>query len=328
MRKNLKTVRSLLLVFIGVCLLVNGTVFVQACKNGSFVESKATPKKCKIERPKDKEIVSMEVREKGLNADFYYDKNAKCQKAIIVFGGSEGGKSWSKDDAKKNRMRFLSKGYAVLSLGYFAVEGLPNTLQCIPMEYFNTAIDWVLKQPGIDKKGVAVIGLSKGGEASLLLASLNPKVKAVVALVPASNVFQGLGEDVRSSWSYKGEDVPFAPFVMNDAYFEGYRKMNEEGILEFKQVYKDAIANPEIDEMSAIKVEKSKADILLISGKNDVLWDSEGMCQKIMKRLNDKKYKRFYEHISYETGHNLYENEEELFSDILSFLKSHYGCQN
>jgi len=309
MRKVSKFARTLLSLLIVGCLLLSGSVFSQACKN---------------ERKKVRKIVSMEVREKGLNADFYFDKNAKCQKAVIVFGGSEGGKSWSKDDAEKNRMRFLNEGYAVLSLGYFAAEGLPVCLQSIPMEYFNTAVNWVLKQRGIDKRGVAVIGMSKGGEASLLLASLNPKVKAVVALVPSSNVFQGLGMDMKSSWSYRDKDVPYAPFIMNDVHIEALRKMNEEGIFEFVQVYKDAIADPAIDKMSAIKVEKSKANILLVSGKNDVMWDSEGMCKKIMQRLDAKKYKRFYDHISYDTGHNLFENEEELFCDILSFLKYQY----
>ncbi len=271
-----------------------------------------------------KEFISIEVRDKGLNADFYYNKYGKNQKAIVVFGGSEGGKSWSEDSCESYRMRLLNEGYAVLSLGYFAAEGLPAVLEGIPMEYFNTAIDWVLKQPGIDHKGVAVMGWSKGGEAALLLASINPKVKAVVGIVPAANVYQGISENIKSSWTYKGEDVPFAPFVNNEALFESLRKMNEEGVLEFVQVYNDAIADPEIDEMSAIKIENSKANILLLSGKNDTLWDSEGMSRKVIQRLDDKKYRRFYDHISYDTGHSVFEKEEEVWQDIMSFLKKQY----
>lgn len=240
-----------------------------------------------------------------------------------MFGGSDGGKGWSSDGFEKYRTGLLNQEYAVLSLGYFAVEGCPNSLESIPMEYFNTAINWVLKQPSINKKGVAVMGYSKGGEASLLLASINPKVKAVVAMVPSSNVFQCLSGANKSSWSYKGQDVPYAPFVLNEALFEGLKKMNEEGKIEFVQVYQDAIADPEIAEMSAIRVEKSKADILLLSGKNDVVWDSEGMCKKLMQRLQDKNYKRFYDHISYDTGHGVLESEDA-WKDVLSFLKNHY----
>ncbi|WP_409372139.1 acyl-CoA thioester hydrolase/BAAT C-terminal domain-containing protein [Pseudobacteroides cellulosolvens] len=50
----------------------------------------------------------------------------------------------------------------------------------------------MLKQLGIDNKVVGLIGCTKGGEATLLIASCIHKVKVVVGIVSASNVYQYL----------------------------------------------------------------------------------------------------------------------------------------
>jgi len=41
-------------------------------------------------------MIKKEVTDNGLVADFFTDPTVKPSKAIIMLGGSEGGKSWSR----------------------------------------------------------------------------------------------------------------------------------------------------------------------------------------------------------------------------------------
>ena len=45
---------------------------------------------------------------------------------------------------------FASHGIATLSLGYFGEPGLPTQLKNIPLEYFETVLQWLSTQPGVD----------------------------------------------------------------------------------------------------------------------------------------------------------------------------------
>ncbi|MCP4213751.1 MAG: hypothetical protein GY765_03795 [bacterium] len=113
-------------------------------------------------------VLSQPVDHDGLKANFVFPGGKKKLPAIIVLGGSGGGIGWQDFMAK-----FLaSKGYAVLSLAYFRMEGLPATLEEIPLEYFKTAIDWLKVQPLVDPNKIGVIGSSKGGELALLLGTM------------------------------------------------------------------------------------------------------------------------------------------------------------
>jgi len=108
------------------------------------------------------------VRDNGLVANFYLPKTSGKHPAIIVIGGSEGG-IWLADAWGEP---LATRGYAVLSLAYFAMEKLPSQLEEIPLEYFKKAIDWVSAHPAVDPKRIAFAGVSKGGEAVLLIAAI------------------------------------------------------------------------------------------------------------------------------------------------------------
>src|SRR6202012_2745156 len=100
---------------------------------------------------------------------------------IIAFGGSEGGL----DTISAFTTSFTSHGYAVLALAYWKEPGLPQSLEGVPLEYFDRAIDWAKKQPGIAAPRIAVLGWSRGAEAALLAASRNKDIHAVVAISPS-----------------------------------------------------------------------------------------------------------------------------------------------
>ncbi len=113
---------------------------------------------------------------------------------LILLGGSEGGLPNYYDTTK-----LTSLGYACFILGYFNTKSTPDRLEMIPLEYFDKAIKSLKSRPELKKKKVIIWGGSKGGELALLLASRNKQIKGVIAAVPSSVVFQGLGGNLSSS---------------------------------------------------------------------------------------------------------------------------------
>jgi dienelactone hydrolase len=265
------------------------------------------------------------INEDGIVADFFFCNEAKNLRPLIMLGGAEGGKVLSEWTEKINTL--VHQGYAVLVLAYFGMEGLPPTLQSVPLKYFDKAVDWVRKQPLVDPNGVGVIAGSKGTEAGLLLATTNHNVKAVVAIAPSAYVFWGIygpgGKEQRtSSWSRGGKDISFAPMVSSK---EVVIKAMQTG--KFLEIYSEAIANPKATE-AEIRIEQAKAPILFISGKKDELWPSYKMAESMMKRLKENEYAYHYEHLNYNTNHDVIQEAPESWEKILSFLKTYYASSS
>lgn len=243
-----------------------------------------------------------EVTADGLVADFFHDGTDTARQAIIMLGGSEGGRMWSKP--KRLLKALLGAGYCVLSLAYFKEPGLPTSLEEIPLEYFEKAFAWLAEQPAIMPDGYGLIGGSKGSEIALLLASRYPQVKLVVALSPSSVVWSGiprnkfdLSQYGKSSWSYQGHGLPFvsAQFSRSD----WWRLLT----LRLKDKAMEALQNSKAVEAAAIPVEESQCPILLLSGRRDNVWPTTMMSEQIMHRLDSKAYGYRYEHEAFDTGH-------------------------
>jgi dienelactone hydrolase len=270
-------------------------------------------------------VCKKEITENGLVADLFCQKGKSGQRGIILLGGSEGGKAVS--GMTREIQDLVDKGYAALVLAYFGQEGLPPTLQSIPLEYFNKAVDWLSRQPFADSSGVCVIGGSKGAEAALLLASTNPKVKSVVAISPSAFCFWGIrgpgGKDETvSSWSYGGRDVPFVPVASSP---ETIRKAMQAH--EFITIYREAIAGPDAAR-ALIRVEDMKGPILLISGKRDKVWPSQEMAERIVARLKQKEFPYEVNHLSYDAGHNVTGDAKECWPAVLRFIEKHYPSRS
>ncbi|MBG7610313.1 MAG: hypothetical protein IZT55_05535 [Anaerolineae bacterium] len=264
-----------------------------------------------------------EVNEQGLIADLFTEDTIQPRKAIVMLGGSEGGKSWSR--IKKPIALLVERGYAVLSLAYFKGQELPTTLQEIPIEYFKNTFQWLSRQKGISANNFAIIGGSKGAEAALLLGSILPQVKAVIAFSPSCVVWQGIpakrfkiGEDVKSSWSLKGKSLPFLTYPPDvqkrDLLFLRLRKMHEQALLDAENFNK-----------AAIQVEKMKGGVILISGDRDHLWPSTIMGEKIISRLRANEFEYPYEHVVYHTGHNGTIINKNCWRKIFNFLDANYS---
>jgi dienelactone hydrolase len=221
----------------------------------------------------------------------YFAPPAGHDQVVLVLGGSEGGLQGSGPLARK----LAEHGFGALALSYFGGTGQPQALENIPLETLEAGVDWVRSQPGLAGRRLVVLGVSKGGEAALLLASRDPRLCAVVAGVPSSVVWAGIDMAhpmvpvTVSSWTLGGKSLAFVPYA--EGPFRGVRDLYERSLVK---------AAPE----AAIPVEKVKGPILLISGKSDQLWPSTPMSETVMARLQAKHFAYAHTHLAYDNaGH-------------------------
>jgi hypothetical protein len=235
-------------------------------------------------------------------ADLFHDDTADLRRAIIMLGGSEGGRMWSRP--KRLLSALVNRGYSVLSLAYFKERGLPDSMEEIPLEYFETTFAWRARQPTIMPDKYGLIGGSKGAEAALLLASRYSKVEVVVALTPSSVVWSGiprnrfdLSRHGSSSWFYRGEGLPFlrVEYGRSDWWSLLTLRLKKKG--------EEALRNEADVESAAIPVDDCRCAILLLSGRGDQVWPTTMMCDQVMRRLKEARYPHPYQHLAYNTGH-------------------------
>ena len=111
-----------------------------------------------------------------------------------------------------------SEGFSVLLLSLFRGPGQNPNAELIPLEYFGTALAWLARQLEVDPARVGIVGVSKGAEAGLVVATRHPEMKAVVAALPSNVVWPGIltqprAGTISSSWSEHGKPVPYLPHV-------------------------------------------------------------------------------------------------------------------
>jgi uncharacterized protein len=221
----------------------------------------------------------------GLVGEFYPPPGGGKAPLILVLSGSQGGVP------RPMAADLNAEGFGVLALAYFGAPGLPDTAQSIALEYFERATAWLARQPSGSHRRVAVLGGSKGAEAALLAAAGDPRICAVVANVPSSVSWSGIGrpgdQNPGPSWTRGGRPVAYVPFdpgrdaVMADRYS---RRLD------------GALAD------TFIPVERIRGPVLLISGGQDRMWPSTRMADQIMARLDRTRFPFPHEHLRYDAG--------------------------
>ena len=243
-----------------------------------------------------------------------YLGSGRKQPLVVGLGGSEGGNAWTSDRWAATRNQFLAKGYAFLAIGYFGAPGTPDTLNKIAVEAVYNAIRAATKNPAVAADRVAIIGGSRGGDLALLLGSYYPDIDCVVALVPSHAVFPGHTAHFSTSlWTYQDRELPFVP--VNEAAVPFLMKHDLRGA--FTAMLQDTVAA----QSAAIRVERIKAPILLLSATTDEIAPTTPMCINMMARLKRHHFSYPYEHHAIVGGH-----AEPLkhFDLVFAFLKKNF----
>lgn len=222
----------------------------------------------------------------------YYPSAKAGAPVVMILGGSEGG--FAAGDAMAKVL--ADRGYGALALSYFRGPGQSPTLEEIPLETFTRALDWLSARPEVARRRIGLIGVSKGGEAALLVASRDRRVCAVIAAVPSSVAWAGYDPgrnlpSMKSSWSSAGQPLAHASYDFSRFATGGLRGSYEGGLEK---------APPE----AVIPVETIAGPVLLVSGRDDKLWPSTPMADQVMARLDAAKVRFAHSHLAYDNaGH-------------------------
>jgi dienelactone hydrolase len=244
-------------------------------------------------------VVKTAVHEGRLRGALFAVTGAANAPGVVVLGGSDGGNLYEFVAAL-----LASHGMAALALAYFAYDDLPKELVGVPLEYFADAVRWLGARHEVGDARVGVLGLSRGGEAALIVGASFPDVAAVVALVASGLSGGGVGADVSatgtSAWTLGGQPLPLLPPPMDPVSMsEAQAAMSGGTPFAARAGILRAIASAgaRLDEV-AIRVERTRGPILMMSGADDRLWGSELMAIA-ERRLEAAAFAHPFEHLRY-----------------------------
>ncbi|XP_077120166.1 acyl-coenzyme A thioesterase 1-like [Ranitomeya variabilis] len=184
--------------------------------------------------------------------------------ALIDLYGTGGG-------LMEHRASLLSShGFCTMALAYFDYEDLPKNLGGLHLDYFRNALEFLRCHPKVDKERIGVIGISKGGDLALSMATFLPGIKAAVSI-------SGCGANTFTP-------LPCGKFVIPSIGFSAEKiKFTETGELDFSESMDDPLdpANSEC----LIPVERSPAAFLVLSGLDDKNWPSAAYADQLVARL-------------------------------------------
>ena len=244
----------------------------------------------------EKEIPFDEITKYGIRAKFYKVPENSLNPIIVLLSGSGG--SFISDHAIKG---LLLSGYDVFSLAYFGLKGLPSVIEHVPLEYVHQAISYVKKEAP-DRK-VVLLGISKGAELALCYASRYSAIDGLICYAPSSivlphHVKRNLDDPLKSSWTWKGEELPFAQL----ASFS-----DPPGEVVYKKYMVPVLFSDAELQKSSIAVEQIVCPVLLLAGKDDLVWPTYEMSLLARHRMLEQDSTKQVRLVGYDDcGHQFF----------------------
>ncbi|MFF1299480.1 MULTISPECIES: acyl-CoA thioester hydrolase/BAAT C-terminal domain-containing protein [unclassified Streptomyces] len=197
---------------------------------------------------------------------------------VLVLAGSSG-------RIERERARILARqGMTAVSIRWFGGPGQSPGICEIPLETFTAAVDF-LRLNGAERIGI--LGTSKGAEAALLTAVHDVRVDLVIAVSPTSRVWcnvgpgrDGLHRPYRSSWTWRGQGLPFVP--LDDSWAPAQAEGEPVAIRGWYELSERTFA--ELLPPAEIPVEVARADLLLVAGGDDAMWPSLAFAEQLAQR--------------------------------------------
>ena len=237
--------------------------------------------------PTDIDGVDVTYVDEGRMQGFRFVPKEKSHKGLVIcFGGSEGSPNF--ETAK----RLAEEGYETFALFMYGMKNQQQTLRKIPLEQFEDVISYINKNIK-DNKPISVLGASKGAEYALNLASKYPEIDNLILISPSSYNFAGLDfKDYGSSWTYKGKELPYID-IKKSSFNSFLKNIIVPAIIKspisYKETYNSAIEEDSTSQEKLIPIKNVKANILMIVGEDDLMWDSLAMANKIKEQNPNAK---------------------------------------
>ncbi|MGU3576560.1 acyl-CoA thioester hydrolase/BAAT C-terminal domain-containing protein [Brucellaceae bacterium C25G] len=254
----------------------------------------------------DEDVQRQEIREDGLVATLFTPQGEGPYPVVIVLNGSGGGINEARGAL------YASRGYQALALGYFKAAGLPRYISNTPLEYFQKAITWVKEILKPADGFIALSGQSRGGELSLLLASMFPQdISAAIAYVPAAVLHgaQGAADPQQGGWSgptWTWKDEPLDHLWNNNEAVDWHPWDGAPPPHRHHSVYLAGLSDKARVEKSRIPVEKITGDVLLISGLDDRAWPSSLYSKMVAETFRQNGRNDHAVHLDYaNAGHSI-----------------------
>ncbi|XP_061199620.1 acyl-coenzyme A thioesterase 1-like [Neopsephotus bourkii] len=161
-------------------------------------------------------------------------------------------------------------GFAVLALAYYGYEDLPKQMKELHLEYFEEAVNYMLQHTQVKGPGIGLLGISKGGELCISMASF---LKGITATA----LINGSVANVGAVLCYK--DITIPPLGLSPERV----KISKSGIADIIDALNNPLEGP--DRQSFIPLEKAECRFLFIVGQDDHNWKSEFFAVEGSKRL-------------------------------------------
>ncbi|XP_053139002.1 acyl-coenzyme A thioesterase 1-like [Hemicordylus capensis] len=209
-------------------------------------------------------VERISVREGRLKATLFLPAGPGPFPGLIDLYGSGGGL------VEYRASLLASRGFVTLAVAYLAFADLPAFPEFIELDYFGEAVEFLKKQQQVKGMRIGVLGLSKGGDLALALATFCPDIRAAVSISGSSvNAFIPL--------RVKGFTIPVHPYDLEKV------KTTDDGTVDLSEVMDDP--RDPATWKCRIPVENSFAKFLFLSGQDDRNWQSELFCQEAVQRL-------------------------------------------
>uniref|UniRef100_A0A663MRL3 Acyl-CoA thioesterase 1 n=2 Tax=Athene cunicularia TaxID=194338 RepID=A0A663MRL3_ATHCN len=161
-------------------------------------------------------------------------------------------------------------GFAVLALAFYSYDDLPKDMNELHLEYFEEAVNYMLQHTQVKGPGIGLLGISKGGELCISMASF---LKGITATALINGSVANVGSVLR----YKDITIPPLGFSVKRI------KINESGIADIVDVLNNPLEGP--GRQSFIPLEKAECHFLFIVGQDDRNWKSEFFAVEGSKHL-------------------------------------------
>ena len=253
----------------------------------------------------DPALQQRSVGAEGLVGQLYLPATAGPHPGVLALHGSE---AFVLDELSR---LLATQGYATLALQYFDAPGLPDSVNEVPLEYFDRAIRWLIDQEEIMDGHIGLVGFSRGVEAALLSGAAYDGPATVVGYSGGGVAVQGtvgvppVRFTGQAAWTRNG--TPVAPAEAVETAFSTVQDVYD-GNYAIEEGVQSVLSEISVRTLkqALVPVEDVDGPILLLAGVDDQQWPSTLLAALTVRRLRQRGYSHPY-------GLRTYRNAGHLF---------------